>query len=88
MPAHLDPRPLTTAGEMAATLAGHTTFHVTNRYIIPRFATDIRRRPANTTGVYAPHQCGAHPYDTHPADGVTSPVGRQQTSDLPTTPPY
>lgn len=88
IPVHLDPRPLTPAGEMAATLAGATTFHLTNRHIIARFSLHIRRRPANTTSVYAPHQCGAHPYDTRPADGVTSPVGRNQTSNRPTTPPY
>lgn len=68
----VDPQPTTSAGELFALLTGRRTFALDCGELYERTAGRLAYRPADTTPVYASHQCGSPPlpvnekFITHP----------------------
>lgn len=59
----LDPRPLTTHGELQALMAGHLTYHATSGSIAWRDPITITARPADASEVHHTHTCTPTAYD-------------------------
>ena len=80
----LDPRPLTTHGELQALLAGHLTYHRTAGSIAWRDPVTIKACPADHADVFHTH---THPPPTY--DRKPPPTGRTTPSSTdPTHIPY
>jgi hypothetical protein len=58
LPTHLDPAPLTNAGELLAQITGRATYALDSGEIYQRGPWHIRGRPADAEWVYAEHACG------------------------------
>lgn len=66
----LDPRPLTTHGELQALMAGHLTYHRTAGSVAWRDPMTIRRRPADRAQVFHTHAHSPPTFDRKPLQEI------------------